>query len=53
MKKVTLTFIVPDIAMKSGMDIEYELEHGNFEYAVGKLEEESLTSDYCIEDTEG
>ncbi len=48
MKKVKLTFIVNDDVLAKGA--QYELEHGNIEYAVGMLENESIESNYEIEE---
>lgn len=47
MKKVTLTFIVPETTLIQGA--EYELEHGNVALATESLEADSVSTDYTIE----
>lgn len=47
MKKVTLTFIVPETTLIQGA--EYELEHGNIAFATESLEADSVSTDYTIE----
>lgn len=48
MKKVKLTFIVKEEPLIKGA--QYELEHGNYTYAVGMLEEGCIESAYEIEE---
>ena len=48
MKKVTLTFIVPETTLIQGA--EYELENGNVALATEYLEEDSVSTDYTIEE---
>ena len=48
MKKVTLTFIVPETTLIQGA--EYELEHGNIALATESFEVDSVSTDYTIEE---